>query len=114
MALRWVLSWIQSVHQDRIFAKRRGCTVDKTSPSARVRIQWNPRRFENSSRFMVHPVNVLERRDPRDVLADDQGMDVVGAFVGFDRLQVGHVAEDGVLVGDAVGAEDVASYTGAL
>src|SRR5262245_20623974 len=52
----------------------------------------------------------LERCNPRDVLADDQGMDVVGAFVGFDRLQVGHVAEDGVFVRYAVAAEDIAAH----
>jgi len=58
-----------------------------------------------------HP---LERRNLCDAFADDQGMDVVGASAGFYGLQVGHVAEDGVLVGDAVAAEDVASHRGAL
>ena len=57
---------------------------------------------------------MLESRYPSDVLADDQGMDVVGTLVGFDRLQVGHVSEDRILVGDAVGAEDVSAYAGAL
>src|ERR1017187_8461111 len=39
---------------------------------------------------------------------------MVVAFVGFHGLQVGHVAEDEVLVGDAVAAEDVASHAGAV
>ena len=34
-------------------------------------------------------------------------MDVVRALVGVDGLQVHHVANDRVLVGDAVGAEDL-------
>ena len=33
-------------------------------------------------------------------------MDLVGALVGDDRLQVHHVADDRVLQADAVGAED--------
>jgi hypothetical protein len=44
----------------------------------------------------------------------DQGVGVVGAFAGLHGLQIGHVAKDGVLVGDAVAAEDVASHAGAL
>jgi len=50
----------------------------------------------------------LKRVYPRHALPNDQRVDVVGTLIGFDRLQVGHVAEDGVLVGYAVGAEDVA------
>jgi hypothetical protein len=47
-------------------------------------------------------------------LADDEGVDVVGAFVGLYRFEVHHVAHDGVVVGDAVGAEDVAREAGAF
>lgn len=37
-------------------------------------------------------------------------MDVLGAFVGFYRLQVGHVAEDGVFIRYAVAAQDVTPH----
>ena len=37
-------------------------------------------------------------------------MDVVGALVGVDHLQVHHVADDAELVGDAVAAEHVARH----
>src|SRR5208283_4758375 len=42
----------------------------------------------------------------------DQGVDVVGAFVSVDRLQVHHVADHVVLVGDAVAAMHVAGGAG--
>ena len=51
---------------------------------------------------------LLERVDPRNALPDNQRVHVVRAFVGLHRLQVQHVAHDGVVVGDAVGSEDVA------
>ena len=46
------------------------------------------------------------------MFADDQSMDVVGAFVGFYRLQDGHMAEDGLLASDAIAAEGVATNAG--
>ena len=39
-------------------------------------------------------------------------MDVVRAFVGHHALEVHHVAHDGVLVGDAHAAEDLARFAG--
>ena len=51
---------------------------------------------------------LLIRGDSSDALADHQGVDVVGAFVGFDRFEVAHVAHDGVFVDDAAIA---AAYT---
>src|ERR1700746_679089 len=56
----------------------------------------------------------LKRINPGHALPDDQCVDVVGALVSLHRLQVRHVAEDGILVGDAVGAQDVARQAGAL
>src|SRR2546425_9899472 len=44
--------------------------------------------------------------ESRDVLADDQRVDIVGALVRVERLEVHHVADDGVLVNDARGAQD--------
>src|SRR5881396_2119288 len=41
--------------------------------------------------------------------AEDQGVDVVRAFVGVDHLEVDEVADDAELVGDAVAAEHVAT-----
>ena len=42
-----------------------------------------------------------------DGTAEDEGVDVVGAFVGIDRLQVHDVADDVVLVRDAVASQHV-------
>src|ERR1700731_4466414 len=50
----------------------------------------------------------IERRDAGDRLAEDQGMDVVGALVGVDRLDVEHVTDHRVVVDDAFGAEHLA------
>src|SRR5438477_224748 len=48
---------------------------------------------------------LAERAQPRDRLADDERVDVVGALVGEDRLQVVHVPADGILQRNAVGAQ---------
>jgi hypothetical protein len=53
-------------------------------------------------------------RISRDVLAEDERVDVVRSFVGFYRFQIHHVAHDGVVLSDAVGAEDIASHTRAF
>src|ERR1700737_4868493 len=60
------------------------------------------------------PRKFSERVNPRNALADNQRMDVVRAFVGLYRLQIHHVAHDGIVVGHAVGAENVARKAGAL
>src|SRR2546425_5652916 len=50
---------------------------------------------------------LLKRIDSRHALPDDQRVDVVGALVGLHRLEIRHVAEDGILVGHAVRAQNV-------
>src|SRR5207248_5594135 len=45
-------------------------------------------------------------RDAGDRLAQHQGVDLAGALVGEDRLQVVDVADDRVLEGDPVGGQD--------
>src|ERR1700722_11800170 len=52
--------------------------------------------------------HLTECGDAGDALADDQLMNVVGAFVGRYAFEIVHVAHDGVVVDDAVGAENVA------
>src|SRR5262245_38874514 len=54
------------------------------------------------------------RGKARNVLSDDERVDVVRALVGIDRLEVAHVAHRGVLVDDAVAAQDVARHAGDL
>src|SRR6267378_6262299 len=43
-------------------------------------------------------------------LADDELVDVVGAFIGGDAFEIVHVAHDGVIVDDPVGPENVAGF----
>src|SRR5437870_13385013 len=52
----------------------------------------------------------LERVNPRHRLANDQSVDVVRALVGLNRLEVCHVAEDGVFVRHPVRAQNVAGH----
>ena len=47
--------------------------------------------------------------DSGDGPAEDEGVDVVGTFVGIDRFQVHDVADDVVFVRDAVASEHVAA-----
>src|SRR3954469_15002564 len=54
-------------------------------------------------RFPLPPL--LERAQPRDRLAEYQRVDVVGALVGIDALQILHMAHRCVLGEDAVGAQ---------
>src|SRR5438270_4032045 len=46
--------------------------------------------------------------DAGDVLTEDEGVDVVRPFISLYRFEVHHVAHDGIVLCDAVGAEDVA------
>jgi hypothetical protein len=50
----------------------------------------------------------LKSINPGHALANDQCVDVVGAFVGFDGFQICHMAEDRVFVGHAVRTQYVA------
>ena len=62
----------------------------------------------------VHPRSRLsgEGLDSGDVPAEDEVVDVVGAFVGLDRFEVGHVAHDRIFVKHAVRSVDVARDAG--
>lgn len=55
------------------------------------------------------PDGLLVGGDARDVLAEDQRVDIVRALVRVDRLEVAEVAHHRVLERDAVAAEDVAA-----
>ena len=56
--------------------------------------------------------HLLISRDSSRTLADDERMNIVCALVGKHRLQVAHVAKDGVLVGDAVGPQNISCRAG--
>src|SRR5215510_2750950 len=74
-------------------------------------------RNTEESRPWVRPGSVHRRvvgGDSRDRLADDQRVDVVGAFVGVNAFDVGEVAENRVLVDDAVGSQGLAGELRAL
>ena len=53
---------------------------------------------------------LAECGDASDALSDDQLVNIVGAFVGGYAFEIVHVAHDGVIVDDAVGAENVAGF----
>src|SRR5712675_1996489 len=55
-----------------------------------------------------------EGGDAGYALAYYEFVDVVRAFVGGDAFEIVHVAHDGVIVDDAVGAENVAGFAGGL
>src|SRR5437773_2635395 len=56
----------------------------------------------------VMTISSAERLDSGDRTPEDQGVDVVRAFVGVDHLEVDDMADDAELVRDAVAAEHVA------
>src|SRR6266850_8337123 len=49
-----------------------------------------------------------------DMRADNERVNVVSAFVCLHRLQVHHMTHDGIIVADAIGAQDVARHAGTL
>src|SRR5574338_849722 len=48
----------------------------------------------------------FQRTQPGDLPSDDQGLNIVSAFVGIHCLKVQHVANDRIIRGDAVTAEE--------
>src|SRR2546423_520859 len=60
-------------------------------------------------RAVIVPASVVEGLDSGLRAAEDQRVDVVGAFVGVHHLQVHHVADDAELIRDAIATEHVAS-----
>jgi hypothetical protein len=70
--------------------------------------------FLNFARNNGIPASTAKGTDPRNVAADDQRMDVVRAFVCGDGLKIHDMADHGVAIGNAGGAEDVARLPGAF
>src|ERR1017187_8368818 len=77
---------------------------------AHIRRAW----LDGQLRAAVPTCFELERVNPRDALTDDQRVYVVCSLIGLHRLQVHHVAHDGIVIGHAICAEDVARQAGAL
>ena len=77
-----------------------GCRLQVSAAGTRNKLLIVSRRFE--------------RRNPGEVVAQHQGVDVMGALVGHHGLQIHEVPHDGVLVDDAVGAVDLARGPGAF
>src|SRR5690606_10074078 len=67
-----------------------------------------PRSSRATTRTRTARRSSRERLNPGLGAAEDQGVDVVGALVRVDRLEVHDVADHVVLVGDAVAAVHVA------
>src|SRR5882762_1525295 len=57
---------------------------------------------------------LYEGGDAGYALADYELVDVVCAFIGGDAFEIVHVAHDGVIVDDAVGAENIAGFARGL
>src|SRR6266481_7796586 len=69
--------------------------------------------------WLVHTINLsnlgslssaTESIDAGDVLANDQGVDVMRAFVGINALEIHEMSNHGIAIGDADGAQDVARF----
>src|SRR6266481_8589773 len=58
--------------------------------------------------------SATESINPGDVLANDQGVDVMGAFVGINALEIHEMSDHGIAIGDADGAQDVSRAPRAL
>src|ERR1700681_2924680 len=52
--------------------------------------------------------------DAGDTLTDDEGVDVVGAFIRFDRFEIAQMSHYRILVGDPVCAQQIAAQPRAL
>src|SRR6267142_4676220 len=70
--------------------------------------------FLNFARNDGIPGSTAKSTDPRNVAADDQRVDVVRAFVCGNGLKIHDMADHGVAIGYAGGAENVARLPGAF
>ena len=74
-------------------------------------VRTSKRRFflshRHSDLILSHRHGRNKRLHPRDRPAQNQGVDIVRALVCVDRLQVHSVADDMILVHDAVAAQHV-------
>src|SRR5712692_4334609 len=84
-------------------------------PSAPIltRVSLSATRLMQTAIFMKCRISV-EGADPRDLLTQDQRVNVVGPFVGVHRLEVREVAHRLVFGQDAVGAEQAPGLAGDL
>src|SRR6266403_812953 len=87
--------------QDTGFGCGSGADLEKLVQNQRSM----PRRYKEQ---------LYEGGDAGYALADYELVDVVGAFVSGDAFEIVHVAHDGVIVDDAVGAENVAGFARGL
>src|SRR5437660_10401616 len=76
-------------------------------------INWLAHNIVNLAN-LVSLSSTAEGIDPGDVLANDQGVDVVRAFVGVDGLKDHEVTDDRLGIDDADCAQDLASFPHAL
>src|SRR6266704_5085401 len=80
-------------------------TSSSGGPDPRTEVRIRSRAASISTNRIVRPSG--ERAGTGDVPADDEGLDGLGAFVGVDRLDVGHVPDHVEVKQDAVAAEQV-------
>src|SRR5271163_334471 len=74
-------------------------------------ITCNCNRCRAWSTYDISTCSSIEGAFVGDVTAENQRLHVVGAFVSIDGLHVQHMADDRVLIDDAVGSEHVARDT---
>src|SRR5437899_11119337 len=59
----------------------------------------------------ISPNSAAESTDPGDVATNGQSMNIMGAFVSGDRLEVHQMPDHRITISDAHGAEEVACFT---
>ena len=73
---------------------------------------WRPK---SVSKVMIGEATPsLESTQTGNVPADREAVDILGAFISIHRLQIEHVANHWVFIGDAVSAQNVTGETGNL
>src|SRR4029450_5005905 len=101
-------------------ARSNGAPRSRLAPSPVISSSGGPQpRTEVRSRTPSTSTNRIccwsgEGADTGDLSSDDQRLDGLGALVGVDRLDVGHVPHDVEVQQDAVAAEQVAGLRDGL
>src|SRR5438132_5014885 len=93
---------IPSLAEHRLFSL---CGQRSFTP---VNLETRSKAFGVAGEDRVLCSSPAERIDARDVMADDQCMDVVRAFVGVDSLKVHEMPNHGIAIRDARGTKYVA------
>src|SRR5437899_262740 len=88
------------------------CSITVTRPHVHCRSREDAALLESlRASCAVPPNSAAKSTEPGDVATNGQSMNIMGAFVSGDRLEVHQMPDHRITISDAHGAEEVARFT---